>query len=116
MEEKEISVTSKIRTGEDEDVNEKSTTSLKPKKDNVAAMPTSVNKQPTQIEQKNDMKMSRRKRTNSSTSSLAAAMQVKAQKDDIGSHRMRQEYSSSSASPSTKKAASRTPADPGSAK
>ena len=47
MEEKEISVTSKIGTGEDEDVNEKSTTSLKPKKD-VSIMPTSVNKQSTQ--------------------------------------------------------------------
>ena len=114
MEEKEISLSSKDETEDDEKTCEKDNhPKMKKEKDNITATSTASSKQSTRTEQKNEVKMSRRQRKNSSTSSLAAAMQVKAQKDDIGSYTMRQDYSSFQASSptSSKKLTPRTSGD-----
>ena len=113
MEEKEISIP--IKNDEEDAVGkDKTAINSKMKKDNSSSGPISTIKL-THTEQKNDVKMSRRQRKNSSTSSLAAAMQAKAQKDDIGNYTSRQDYSVSASAPS-KKVTSRLTSDYGGTK
>ena len=100
MEEKEISIPITNDTKDEEGSKDKISGNAKVKKDIVTGSNASIKL--TQSEQKNEMKMSRRQRKNSSTSSLAAAMQAKAQKDDIGNYSSRQDYSISNSTPNKK--------------
>ena len=113
MEEKEISIPIKNDT-EDEGIKDKISSNSKIRKDNSGSGSITSIKL-TQTEQKNDIKMSRRQRKNSSTSSLAAAMQAKAQKDDIGNYTTRQDHSISTSLPN-KKIVSRLASDYGGSK
>ena len=93
MDEKEISVNpppAEIPEDEPTKTFDKGLPTPKLKKDRNATTPSiSTKSQSAQNQQKTDMKMTRRPRRDSNTSSLAAAMQVKAQKDDIGNHTKR---------------------------
>ena len=117
MEEKEISVSSTDGDDESDKILPKAG-NQKLTKDHSVMSAIGANRQPTQAEQKTDMKMSRRQRKNSSTSSLAAAMQAKAQKDDIGNLTMKKDQSSyhSSTLPGTKKLVPRSLVDGNSGK